>query len=221
MTNLSPDARPDVDGLLRATLADDLPTAVEDLLNARVERFLAERRRPAGGGLVSIADRFARVLRRPAMSVSAAGLVLRAAGSAAIIVCGIALHGLGGQHLFAASVVRVQESVALWRAIDQAPSMQCADAARDDLRSPAEFADRVYRRWVLVASRSDDTGALVLMFKSPDDFAQYEVYVDRRSMLPSRVVKSLLDRVTPSKGSAAGYDASCRWSTAATTGADQ
>lgn len=219
MTNLSPDARPDVDGLLRATLADDLPTAVEDRLNARVERFLAERRRPAGGGLVSIANRFARVLRRPAMS--AAGLVLRAAGSAAVIVCGIALHGLGGPQLFAASVVRVQESVALWRAIDQATSMQCADAARDDLRSPAEFADRVYRRWVLVASRSDHTGALVLMFKSPDDFAQYEVYVDRRSMLPSRVVKSLLDRATPSRGSVAGYDAGCRWRNAATTGADQ
>ncbi len=218
MTNLSPDARPDVDGLLRATLADDLPTAVEDRLNARVERFLAERRRPADGGLVSIANRFARVLRRPAMS--AAGLVLRAAGSAAVIACGIALHGLGGQQLFAASVVRVQESVALWRAIDQATSMQCADAARDDLRSPAEFADRVYRRWVLVASRSADTDALVLTFNSPDDVAQYEVYVDRRSMLPSRVVKSLLDP-TPSRGSVAGYDARCRWSTAATTGADQ
>ncbi len=218
MTNLSPDARPDVDGLLRATLTDDLPTAVEDRLNARVERFLAERRRPAGG-FVSIVNRFALVLRRPAMS--AAGLVFRAAGSAAVIVCGIALHGLGGQHLVAASVVRVQESVALWRAIDQAASMQCTGAARDDLRSPAEFADRVYRRWVLVASRSDETGALVLTFKSPDDFARYEVYVDRRSMLPSRVVKSLLDRATPSRGSVASYDASCRWSTAATTGADQ
>ncbi len=219
MTNLSPDARPDVDGLLKATLADDLPTAVEDLLNARVERFLAERRRTAGRPVGSIANRLARVLRQPAMS--AAGLVLRAAGSVAVIVCGIALHGFGGQQLFAASVVRVQESVALWRAIDQATSMQCADAARDDLRSPAEFADRVYRRWVLVASRSDETGALVLTFKSPGDFAQYEVYVDRRSMLPSRVVKSRLDRVAPSRGSAAGYDASCRWSTAATTGADQ
>ncbi len=219
MTNLSPDARPDVDGLLKATLADDLPTAVEDLLNARVERFLAERRRPASGGLVSIANRLARVLRRPA--TSAAGLVLRAAGSAAVIVCGIALHGFGGQQLFAAPVVRVQESVALWKAIDQATSMQCAGAARDDLRSPGEFADRVYRRWVLVASRSDKTGALVLTFESPDDFAQYDVHVDRRSMLPSRVVKSRLDSATLPTGSVAGYDATCRWSNAATTGADQ
>ncbi len=209
MTNRSPEARHEVDTLLRTTLADDLPPEVEDRLNEQVERFLAVRRRRVRRPLSGMFDRF--VGARASAMLYRAGLGLRLAGCAALVVCGIALHGPGASHVFAASVVRVRESAALWRAIERAPSMQCSDAARDDLGSSAEFADRIYRRWVLVRVGRDVTGALHLTFTSPSDSAQYDVHVDRESMLPNRVVKTPLGGTAPPRSSSAGYDAGCRW----------
>lgn len=199
MNDRSPDRHSDVDALLRATLADDLPTAVEGRLNRQVDRFLASRRR-RGRGLVAAW-----------FGPWRAGLSLRAAASAALVVCGIALHLALGPRAFAASVGRVQESVALWQAIKSARSMECGDSARDDLGSPAEFADRVHHRWVLHASERDAMGALELVFRSPSDQAQYELVVDRKSMLPRRIVKTPLHGFAPSGRTTVGYNAVCTW----------
>ena len=112
MIDRSPDSHPDIDALLRATLADDLPPAVEDRLNEQVERFLASRR----------PDTRSSRARWAWIAPWQAGLTLRAAASAGLLACGIALHADGGARLFAASAGRMQESVALWNAIRRAPS---------------------------------------------------------------------------------------------------
>ena len=199
MNDRSADRHSDVDALLRATLADDLPTAVEGRLNRQVDRFLASRR-PRGRGPVAAW-----------LGPWRAGLSLRVAASAALLVSGVALHLALGPRAFAAPVGRVQESVALWQAIKSARSMECGDSARDDLGSPAEFADRVHRRWVLLASRRDAAGALELTFRSPSDQAQYELVVDRESMLPRRIVKTPLHGFVPAGRATAGYSVVCTW----------
>ncbi len=207
MTDGSPNRGPDIDDLVRAALTDDLPLEVEDRLNAQVERFVAGRRGRARRLLPSLSEWLSRSRALPWQI----GLGLRVAASVAVIACGIALHGWAGPRLFAAPIVRVQDSVALWSAIVRAPSMQCTGAARDDLGSPADFAERVYWRWVLTGSRDDGADAMALTFRSPADGAQYELVVDRRSMLPSRVVKTPLGRVAAPDVAVTGYDASCRW----------
>jgi len=199
MTDRSPDERPGIEGLLRATLADDLPAQVEDRLNAQVGRFLASRR---AGGAGSLAARIASWQ---------SGLVARAAAAAALLACGIGLHVAGSSSLLAAPVGRMQDSVAVWRAIRSASSMACGGAALSDLGSPADFADRVYRRWVLVDSEVEEADARWLTFRSPEDGAQYTLVVDRQSMLPRRVVKASLSGAAPPRGSIAAYDATCTW----------
>jgi hypothetical protein len=214
MTDRPHDLPPDIDALLQTTLPDDLPSEVEARLNDQLERFLVDRRRGVRGPLAEVTDGLVSALAW--VAAWPAGPSLRMAASAVLVVCGFVLHATGGAGVFAAPVARVNESVALWEAIGRAASMRCTDAARDDLRSPAEFAERVLRRWVLVASTIDATGtARVLTFKSPDDGAQYDLVVDRRSMLPRRVVKTLHDGTTSTGGVAAGYDAGCSWDTPA------
>jgi len=199
VTDRSPDGRSDIEALLGATLADDLPPAVEGRLNAHIAGFLASRRTSGR--------------QSPAAWVAPwqTHLSLRVAASAALLACGTALHVAGSPPAIAAPVGRMQESVALWKAIESAPSMRCAGGAADEFRSPAQFADRVYRRWVLVASKSAATDAVELTFRSPADGVQYELVVDRHSMLPRRVVKTPLHSGAPPRGAAAGYDTACTW----------
>jgi hypothetical protein len=200
----------DIDTLLQTALPDDLPPDVEARLNDRVDRFLIDRRLMASGRLTVLSGRLTPA--RVWVALWQTGHSLRVAASAALVVVGIVLHTAGGPGLFAAPVARVQESAALWKALRNAGSMRCTGAARDDLGSPTQFADRVYRRWVLVASRIDATATdKVLTFTSPDDGSRYELSVDGRSMLPHRVVKTMLAGVTATGRVAAGYDASCRW----------
>lgn len=200
----------DIDTLLQAALPDDLPPNVEARLNDRVDRFLVDRRLGARPRLAALSGRLTPA--RAWIALWQTGHGLRLAVSAALVVCGIGLQAAGGPGLFAAPVGRVQESVALWKALRDAASVECTGAARDDLGSPAQFADRVYRRWVLVASRIDATATdMVLTFTSPDDGSRYELSVDPRSMLPHRVVKTMLAGVTRPGGMATGYDTSCKW----------
>jgi hypothetical protein len=212
MTDRPLDSHSDIDILLRTTLRDDLPSDVEALLNDRVETFLANRPRMTRSPLTGVADWLAAV---PAwIAAWPVGRALRAATAATLVACGIVLHAAGGPSVFAASVARVRESAAVWKAISRAASMRCTGAARDDLGSPARFADRVYQHWVLVASGVDATGSvLVLTYRSPGDGAQYELVVDPKSMLPRRVVKTVLGGITPPDVVAAGYDAGCSWET--------
>ncbi len=212
MTDRSPDMRPDIDGLLRTTLPDDLPPDVEARLNDQVERFLADRRHSIRGPVAAAADWLASV---PALVGDGIGArSLRAAASAALVLCGIALHAAGRPGAFAASVDRMKEPVAVWRAIDRATVMRCGGAAAADLGSPAEFAERVYRKWVLAASPIDmSRTTAVLTFRSPGDGARYTLVVDRKSMLPGRIVKTLPPGSRTIDGAAA-YDAGCRWETA-------
>jgi hypothetical protein len=203
--------RPNVDALLRTTLPDDLPPDVEARLNDQVERFLAERRRSIRDPIADVTDWLASAL--ALVGDGLAARTLRVAASAALVLCGIALHAAGRPGAFAASVDRVKEPVAVWRAIDRATVMRCGGAAAADLGSPAELAERVYRRWVLVASTIDATGTTaVLTFGSPGDGAQYTLVADRRSMLPRRIVKTLPpgSKVTDRGGA---YAAGCTWET--------
>jgi hypothetical protein len=172
---------------------------VEDRLNEHVGRFLASRRRTASSPLTAFVASWQ------------AGLGLRAAAAVALLVSGIAVHMASGSRAFAASVGRMQESVALWKAIERSSSMACAGSAGEDLRSPAEFADRLYRRWLFVGAGSGAADVLELTFRSPSEGAQYELVVDRQSMLPRRVVKTSLRGVASSGSAAAGYDATCSW----------
>ncbi len=212
MTGRSPDFGPDIDDLLRAALTDDLPSEVEDRLDEQIDRFVAGRHRRGRLRPAAMSDQIARARALPWQF----GLGLRVAAAAALVACGIALHGWAGPRLFAAPVARVQDSIALWSAIVRAPSMTCAGAARDDLGSQADFAERVYWRWVLVASQSDATRTMVLTFSSEADGAQYAVHVDRESMLPTRVVKTPLGHAARLGVAVTGYDASCSWNSQAT-----
>jgi hypothetical protein len=209
MTERTPGSPPDVDTLLRTTLPDDLPPDLEARLHNRIERFLLDRRSRAGRSLAAV-PRFAFLSARA--DAWRTVRVLHVAASAALVVCGIALNAVGGPGLFAASMLRMNESVTLWETVRRASSMRCTGVAQDDFGSPADLADRVYRRWVLVSSAFAPTeAAMVLTFESPGERAQYELVVDPRSKLPRRVVKTWLSGATPRDDLAKGYDATCTW----------
>ncbi len=208
MTDKSADTRSDVDALLRAALPDDLPPDVESRLDDQVERFLADRRNSIPTRIAAVTDWLASV--RELVGDRIAARSLHAAASAALVLCGIGLHAAGRPGTFAASVDRVKEPVAVWRAIDRATAMRCGSAASADLGSPAEFAERVYRQWVPVGSTVDATGTTdMLTFRSPRDGAQYTLEVDRESMLPRRIVKALPPGTKLIDGGS--YDAGCTW----------
>ena len=216
MTDRSPDTRPDIDVLLQTTLPDDLPPDVETRLDDQVERFLANRRYAIRGPVATVTDWLAAI--RAYVGDGIAARALHVAASAALLLCGIALHAAGRPGAFAASVDRVKEPVAVWRAIDRATVMRCGGAAAADLGSPAELAERVYRQWVPVASTIDATGrTAVLTFRAPRDGAQYTVEVDRGSMLPRRIVRSLPPGSKLTDGSSA-YDVGCTWETPGSEG---
>jgi len=211
MTDRSPDPRPDIDVVLQTALPDDLPPDVEARLDDQVERFLVNRRYAIRGPVAAVTGWLASV--RAYVRGGIAARSLHMAASAALVLCGIALHAAGRPGAFAASVDRVKDPVAVWRAIDRAAVMRCGGAATADLGSPAEFAERVYWQWVPLGSTIDATGTTaVLTFRSPRDGAQYRVEVDRRSMLPRRIVKTLPRGSKPTGGGGA-YDAVCRWET--------
>jgi len=209
MTKRTPGSPPDVDMLLRTTLPDDLPPDVEARLDKQVEQFLLDRRSKAGRHLPAV---------RRLVSASAWAeawrtvRVLRVAASAALVVCGIAFHTAGGSGVFAASMLRMNESVTLWETVRRASSMRCTGAAQNDFASPADLADRVYRHWVLVDSAfAPSEAATMLTFRSPGEHAQYELVVDPSSKLPRRIVKTWLPGATPSHHPVEGYDATCTW----------
>lgn len=209
MTERTPGSPPDVDTLLRTTLLDDLPPEVETRLRNRIERFLVDRRSGARNGLAAVpwfasASAWADAWRTVR--------VLRVAASAALVVCGIALHTVGRPGMFAASMLRMNESVTLWETVRRASSMKCAGVAQDEFASPADLANKVYRHWVLVDSAFAPTeAATVLTFESPGERAQYKLVVDPSSKLPRRIVKTWLSGATPRDHLAKGYDASCTW----------
>jgi len=118
--------------------------------------------------------------------------------------------------VFADSVFRVNESMALWTALRHAPSMNCTSGAAGDFGSPADLADRLYRRWVLADSVVDLAGAsAALTFRSPTERALYTLVLDRHSLLPRRIVKRWLPGAVSPDDQTAGYDAGCTWGTPA------
>jgi len=209
MAKRTPGSPPDVDTLLRTTLPDDLPPDIEARLDKQVEQFLLDRRSKAGRYLAEV---------RRFVSASAWAdawrtvRVFRVAASAALVVCGMALQTVGRPGAFAASMLRVNESVTLWETVRRASSMRCTGAAQSDFASPADLADRVYRRWVLVDSAfAPSEAATMLTFQSPGEHAQYELVVDPSSKLPRRIVKTWLPGATASHHLAEAYDAACTW----------
>jgi len=209
MTERTPGSPPDVDTLLRTTLPDDLPPDAEARLNEQVEQFLLDRRSNAGRYLAAV---------RRFVSASAwadawrTARVLRVAASAALVVCGMALQTVGRPGAFAASLLRVNESVTLWETVSRASSMRCTGGVQNDFASPADLADRVYRHWVLVDSAFvPSEPATVLTFQSLGERAQYKLVVDPSSRLPRRIVKTWLSGATPRNHLAKGYDAACTW----------
>ncbi len=209
MNDRTPGSPPDVDTLLRTALPDDLPPDIEARLDKQVEQFLLDRRSNAGRHPAAV---------RRFVSASAWAdawrtvRVFRVAASAALVVCGMALQTVGRPGAFAASMLRVNESVTLWETVRRASSMRCTGAAQSDFASPADFADRVYRHWVLVDSAfAPSEAAKILTFQSPGERAQYKLAVDTSSRLPRRIVKTWLSGATPRDHLAKGYDASCTW----------
>lgn len=199
MPERTPRPPDDVDALLRATLADDLPPDVEARLQNRVERFVEERR---GGPAAArwVAPPFSFDVR-----------LLRVAASVVLIVCGIVLHAAGRPGALAGSVERVNDSVTLWEAVRRASSVACAGEAREDLGSPADLANRLFDRWALEDSCFDRSErATVLTFRATAERARYRLVLDPGSGLPRRVVKTRLD-AAPAGPAAAAYDSVCTW----------
>jgi hypothetical protein len=186
MTRLEP---PEVDGLLKEALTDDLPAHVERRLERRLSSFLESRRRPKGAFLPSPA-----AFRRLALALI----------SILMVVGGVLLHVVGGRSVFADSLLRLNASVSLSRAVGARTSMACwaGEEAVGELRSPAALAERIYRDWVLLRQELSPQGdVLVLVFRSGDGRAVYEVRANRASLLPEVIRRR----------AAFGYTASCVW----------
>jgi hypothetical protein len=198
--NGTPDAKDEIDALLRETLRDDLPAEVEARLERRVERFMASRadfRRRSGPGLLTS------VLWAPSRRLVAAAASL-------LLACGFGLQARTGADGMAESLSGVSAAVSLSRTIRAASSMTCTGLDAE-LASPAALADRIYRRWVLVRSRAHPDGTVVDEFRARDEPALYQLVSTDASQPPSEIRKIPLADAARNEGTRWGYVATCTW----------
>jgi hypothetical protein len=178
---------PEVDALLKEALAADLPGAVERRLERRLDSFLESKRQTR--------ETFFPVRRL------ALGLL-----SIVMVAAGMLLHAAGRRSVFADSLLRVNASASLARAVGTASSMSCS-VTPAELVSPMVLADRIYRDWVLLRQEpSPDGQALILLFRSRDGQSLYRMRADQKSLLPELILKT----------GASGFSATCVWDAAVT-----
>jgi len=198
--NAAPDAKDEIEALLRETLRDDLPAEVEARLERRIEKFMASRtdlrRRPGLGLLASVPW----VPSRRLVAVAASLL----------LACGFGLQARTEADGVAESLSDVSATVSLSRAIRAASSMTCTGLDAE-LASPAALADRIYRRWILVRSRAYPDGTVVDEFRAPDERALYQLVSTDASWLPREIRKIPLANAARNKGTRRAYVATCTW----------
>jgi hypothetical protein len=192
-----------LDRLLRETLRDDLPAAVEMRMVERLRAFRFSRHsareqpgsRPPGllDSLVSPLFRWTPA--RVALAATAALLLASGLGLQAAVAPGTADEPLR----------RINLSVSLFRALQGVSSLRCTGLADAALDSPGALAMHVRSRWVPVGVRADAAGVVVATYHSAQPAAAYELVLDGATLLPREVRRS--------DGPAMTGEATCAWTT--------
>lgn len=190
----------EIDVLLRDTLRDDLPTEVEARLERRIQRFVASR---------------AETRRRPGLTflgfVWAPSQRVVAVAASLLLVSGFGLQASSGPDGLVESLSDVSTAVTLARVVRGATSMSCVGLEDDALASPAALADRIYRRWVLLRSRSRPDGTVVYEFLARNESAVYELVSRDLSRPPREIRKRSLADAARGEDARPGEVAMCSW----------
>lgn len=192
--------RDDVDELLRETFRDDLPAEAEARLERRIQRFLASRaeaRRRPGLGFVG--------------AVWAPGQRVLAVAASLLLACGLGLQASAGPDRIVEPLSDVSATMTLVRAIRGATAMRCTGLEDAGLASPAALADRIYRRWVPLRTRTRPDGAVVHEFRARDEPLRYQLVSDDVARPPREIRRRPLNDAAPGGGTGRASVATCTW----------
>ncbi|KAA0256107.1 hypothetical protein FBQ97_04115 [Acidobacteria bacterium ACD] len=202
-----PGRSPEVDDLLRRELPDDLPPAVEARLAARVDRFLADRRREAARP-ATLGERLLSLVAaaRPLLDGRAGVLA-----ATALLVAGVSFQWVGAFRTGSGPLPRLSATVTIAWEIQHAGAPRCEGGGSLGDLAPGALSGRVWRDWALVRQEGSASTGARLLFRALDEPAFYELSTDPGSFRPRRLRRL---EVSPSATPGAPVDG-CEWPPAA------